>query len=127
MTASPAAPSEGRGGGGRRRALLGWGLAASVYLLAVLHRTSLGVAGLVGNVLATLPLALVLRHAGWTAAFGTAALVSLVAAGAVALLLPDRTPRPRAVRGAAELRAGVGGVWSRVRAAWALPGTRLGF
>jgi nitrate/nitrite transporter NarK len=224
-------------GGGRRRAVLGWALAASVYLLAVLHRTSLGVAGLLaqqrfgitaaqlsvfiflqlgvyaalqiptgvlvdrygprrlllvaslvmgsaqllfasvpsypaalfarfllgagdaltfvsvlrftamnfgprrypllvaltsmtgmaGNVLATLPLALVLRHAGWTVGFGSAAVVSLVAAVAVAVLLPDRTKRPRPIRGVKELRTGVDGVWARVRSAWALPGTRLGF
>jgi MFS family permease len=86
-----------------------------------------GMTGMVGNVLATLPLALVLRHAGWTVGFGVAACVSLLAAVAVAALLPDTTPSPRAIRGLPELRAGVGSVTSRVRSAWALPGTRLGF
>jgi MFS family permease len=83
--------------------------------------------GMGGNLVATLPLALTLRHVGWTTAFGSAALLSLVAAIAVWLLLPDATPTPRTVRGAAELRAGIRNVSTRVRSAWALPGTRLGF
>ncbi|MFN2562228.1 MAG: nitrate/nitrite transporter [Jatrophihabitans sp.] len=86
-----------------------------------------GMTGMIGNVLATLPLALVLRHAGWTTGFGVAALVSLVAAVAVFALLPDNTPAARPVRGVGDFRAGVGSVWTRVRGAWALPGTRLGF
>jgi MFS family permease len=86
-----------------------------------------GMTGMIGNVLATLPLALVLRHAGWTTGFGVAAVASLLAAVAVFVLLPDNTPPARPVRGVAELRAGVGSVWVRVRSAWALPGTRLGF
>jgi MFS family permease len=86
-----------------------------------------GMVGMAGNVLATLPLALVLRHAGWTTGFGVAAVVSLLAAVAVAALLPDSTARPAPVRSIGELRSGVGGVWDRVRSAWGLPGTRLGF
>ena len=83
--------------------------------------------GTVGNIAATLPLALLLRHAGWTPAFASAAVLSLVAAAAVFVLLPDSTPPPKAIRNLAVLRASAGGVWQRVRSAWALPGTRLGF
>jgi nitrate/nitrite transporter NarK len=86
-----------------------------------------GVAGTSGNVVATLPLALALRHIGWTPSFGGAALLSLVAGGALWMLLPDATPRPRTVRGSEELRRGTVAVWQRVRTAWTLPGTRLGF
>ncbi|SHF52696.1 Nitrate/nitrite transporter NarK [Jatrophihabitans endophyticus] len=86
-----------------------------------------GMTGTVGNVAATLPLALLLRHVGWAPSFLGAGALSLVAGGAVALLLPDSTPPPRAVRTAAELRSGVLSIRGRVRRAWALPGTRLGF
>jgi nitrate/nitrite transporter NarK len=86
-----------------------------------------GMVGTAGNIVATLPLALLLRQAGWATGFGLAAVLSLVAALAVLALLRDTTPRPRAVRDLDEFRAGVGGVWTRVRAAWGLPGTRLGF
>jgi sugar phosphate permease len=83
--------------------------------------------GMIGNVLATLPLAVLLRHAGWSAGFAGAAGLSLVAAAAVAVLLPDASPRPSALHGVAGVRRGVASVWTRVRGAWALPGTRLGF
>jgi nitrate/nitrite transporter NarK len=86
-----------------------------------------GMVGTAGNVIATLPLALLLRSAGWTIGFGIAAVLSLVAGFAVWALLPDATPRPNAVRGVGELRTGVAAVAIRVRGAWALPGTRLGF
>ncbi len=83
--------------------------------------------GMLGNVIATLPLAVVLRSAGWAAGFAGAAGLSLVAGAAVMLLLPDASPRPSALHGAAGVRRGVASVWTRVRGAWALPGTRLGF
>jgi len=83
--------------------------------------------GMVGNVLATLPLAVLLHEAGWAAGFAGAAGLSLVAAVAVWLLLPDASPRPTALHGVAGVRRGVNSVWTRVRGAWALPGTRLGF
>ncbi|MCW2657990.1 MAG: transporter [Jatrophihabitans sp.] len=86
-----------------------------------------GMTGTAGNVLATLPLALLLHDAGWTTGFGIAAVLSLVAGLAVWALLPDATPRPQSVRDLGELRTGVENVWARVRVAWALPGTRLGF
>lgn len=83
--------------------------------------------GTLGNVGATLPLALLLHRWGWSASFGVAGACSLAAALAVLALLPDGSPRPRPVRDAAELRAGVAAVGARVGRAWDLPGTRLGF
>jgi MFS family permease len=83
--------------------------------------------GTLGNILATLPLALVLHRAGWATGFGIAAAGSLVGGVAVWRLLPDATPAPRRVRAPAEVRAGITAVTRRVRDAWALPGTRLGF
>jgi MFS family permease len=84
-------------------------------------------AGTVGNVLATLPLAIVLHRVGWGFGFGVAAVGSLVTGVAVWALLPDATTVPRPIRAGAQLRAGVRSVRGRVRAAWALSGTRLGF
>jgi nitrate/nitrite transporter NarK len=83
--------------------------------------------GTVGNVLATLPLALALHHAGWLASFSIAGSLSLVAAALVWVFLHDPTAQPRRVRDTSELRRGVGAVVGRVAASWALPGTRLGF
>jgi MFS family permease len=83
--------------------------------------------GMIGNVLATLPLALLLRSAGWTVGFGIAAVLSLVAALTLWLLLPETTAAPPAIRGLGEIRRGTVSVWRRVRSAWGLPGTRLGF
>ncbi|TAM91773.1 MAG: MFS transporter [Jatrophihabitans sp.] len=83
--------------------------------------------GTVGNLIATLPLAVVLHHVGWGPGFAAAASFSLVAAAVVWVLLPEATPAPRPVRGAAAVRAGMGNVWSRVRRAWGESGTRLGF
>jgi MFS family permease len=83
--------------------------------------------GTVGNVLATLPLALALHRAGWLASFAIAGSLSLVAAALVWVFLHDPTVQPSRVRDTAELRRGVGAVLGRVAASWALPGTRLGF
>jgi MFS family permease len=121
------------------RALLGCGDAltfVSVLRFAATHFSSrrypllvalTAMMGTAGNIIATLPLALALRHAGWAPAFGGAAVLSLVAGAAVWALLPDPTPRPHAIGSVGEFRIGVSGVWQRVRTAWALPGTRLGF
>ena len=84
-------------------------------------------AGTLGNVLATLPLALLLHTFGWTVSFGGAALLSLVAAVGVYTLMSDPTPPVEPIRGLAEVTAGIGAVTRRVRTAWQLPGTRLGF
>lgn len=84
-------------------------------------------AGTIGNILATLPLAVVLHDVGWGVGFGVAAVGSLVAGTFVWLLLPEQATRPRRLRGVHEVRDGVSSVLVRVRTAWALPGTRLGF
>lgn len=83
--------------------------------------------GTVGNLAATLPLAALLRSAGWTPAFGIAASLSLVSAVAIWVLLDDGTVPPRRLHDAAEMRTAVRKVSRRVAAAWARPGTRLGF
>jgi MFS family permease len=83
--------------------------------------------GTVGNVLATLPLAMLLHRAGWSVSFGSIALLSVVGAAAVRVLVPDATAAPQPIRAAADFRAGLQSVGRRVRTAWALPGTRLGF
>lgn len=121
------------------RALLGCGDAltfVSVLRFAGIHFSPrryplivaiTGTVGSAGNVLATLPLAEVLHRFGWTVGFGIAAGASLLAALVVLAVLPDHSARPRRLRDAAEIRAGVAAVGARVRLAWALPGTRLGF
>jgi nitrate/nitrite transporter NarK len=86
-----------------------------------------GMIGTVGNVFATLPLALALNHVGWVVSFTGAGLLSLVAAAVVWMFLHDPTVQPRRVRDARDLRRGIGAVGRRVAASWALPGTRLGF
>ncbi|HEX4727337.1 MAG TPA: MFS transporter [Jatrophihabitans sp.] len=86
-----------------------------------------GTLGSLGNVVATLPLTTLLRSAGWTPTFLIAGLVSLVSGLAVFLLLP-RSPRGRGrPRPPGELAAAVGRVGRRVRSAWSLAGTRVGF
>ncbi len=86
-----------------------------------------GTVGTAGNVLATLPLAELLRVLGWTASFSIAGVLSLLAAVAVWMLLDDKAVAPVPVRSATQLRSGVAAVSRRVADAWALPGTRLGF
>ncbi|MDP9118561.1 MAG: MFS transporter [Actinomycetota bacterium] len=121
------------------RALLGCGDALtfiSVLRLVATHFsprrfpllvTITSMVGTIGNVLATLPLALVLRSAGWSAAFAPVAALSLVVGAAAWLLIPDTTAPPRPLRTVRALRLGVTGVAHRVRVSWAQPGTRLGF
>jgi MFS family permease len=77
--------------------------------------------GMAGNLAATIPLALLLRSAGWTASFAGTGLVTLVTGVAVLILLPAG----RAA--AARQPAPAGRTLHRVRAAWRTPGTRLGF
>ncbi len=86
-----------------------------------------GTVGTVGNLLATLPLAVLLHGVGWTAGFGVAGGLSVVSAVAVWLLLDDGAVAPRRLRRAHELRAGIAAVSHRVATAWAQPGTRVGF
>lgn len=86
-----------------------------------------GTLGIVGNVLATLPLALLLNSAGWAPSFVGAAALSLVAAGVLVVLLDDDTARPAPISTRADLGRGIASVAGRLRAAIGLPGTRLGF
>jgi MFS family permease len=86
-----------------------------------------GTIGTAGNVLATLPLALLLRRFGWGSSFALAGGLSLVAAVAVWALLDDGTVPPRPLRHAQDVRTALCAVSRRVAEAWALPGTRLGF
>jgi MFS family permease len=90
------------------------------------HRFPLAVSvtsmlGMAGNLAATIPLALLLRSAGWTVSFAGTGLVTLVTGVAVLILLPAG----RAA--AARQPAPAGRTLHRVRAAWRTPGTRLGF
>jgi MFS family permease len=86
-----------------------------------------GTLGIVGNVLATLPLALLLGGLGWTGSYLLAGCLSLVGAVLLFALLADDTGRPAPIRSRAHLQRGVLAVGSRLRGAWSLPGTRLGF
>ncbi len=86
-----------------------------------------GTLGSVGNVVATLPLTLLLRDAGWTPTFLAAGGLSLLSGLVVYLALPRSPRRPALPSGSVELRAAAGRVGQRVLAAWRLPGTRAGF
>jgi len=86
-----------------------------------------GTLGIVGNMLATVPLALALGSLGWAPSFAGAGTVSVLTAAALLVLLRDDTPLPAPIESRAHLWAGVGSVAERLRAAWSLPGTRLGF
>jgi len=121
------------------RALLGCGDAmtfVSVLRFTAMHFSprrypvlvaATSVVGTVGNLLATLPLAVLLRTVGWDPSYASAATCSLIAGAVVWFALDDRfTARPRP-RGREAITSGVVGVASRVRDAWSLPGTRLGF
>ena len=89
--------------------------------------TVTGMVGTVGNVLATLPLAALLRHAGWFPGYSIAAVLSLGAAVLVLTLLEDHSVAPSPLREIAQVREGLGSVRRRLVTAWGLPGTRLGF
>lgn len=92
--------------------------------------------GTVGNVVATLPLAVALRDVGWVPTFGVAGLLSVAAALAALVALPG-VERPGVERPAvapAELSARAGTVVRspalvrrRIRAAWQITGTRVGY
>ncbi|MBB5955652.1 MFS family permease [Saccharothrix tamanrassetensis] len=77
-----------------------------------------------GNLVATLPLTLLLQNAGWTATFLIAGAATALYSGIVAWRVrevPDGVPQPPA--DAVPLRT----VAKRVAVAWRVPGTRLGF
>jgi MFS family permease len=82
--------------------------------------------GTVGNVAATVPLTALLDGPGWTPAFFTAAVGSFVAAILVVLLVRDPTPMPRPIP-RDRMRATGRAIRVRIRTAWAVPGTRMGF
>ena len=86
-----------------------------------------GTLGSIGNVVATLPLTLLLRDAGWSPTFLAAGGMSLASGLVVYLMLPRAGRRPPRPADAAELRAALGRVGERVLAAWRLPGTRAGY
>jgi MFS family permease len=86
-----------------------------------------GTVGTVGNLLATLPLEQLLAHLGWTPSFLLAGSLSAVSGAIVWGLLDDGAAAPNRLRRAHEVRAGIVSVSKRVRTAWSLPGTRLGF
>lgn len=84
-----------------------------------------GTLGGVGNLIATVPLALLLGGIGWTITFAVAGAVTVAYAAVVALRLrdvPAGTVVPP-VRPALSLRA----VLADVGRSWRVPGTRLGF
>ncbi|MFI9009622.1 nitrate/nitrite transporter [Actinosynnema sp. NPDC053489] len=118
------------------RAVLGVGDAmtwVSVLRLAAAHfpprrftvvMTLSAALGGAGNLVATVPLTLLLDHAGWTVTFLVAGLLTAAYAGVVAARVrevPDGVPQP--VVEPTPLRA----VGARVREAWREPSTRLGF
>jgi MFS family permease len=90
-----------------------------------------GMIGTAGNLLATLPLEAVLHSrgtfGGWFAGYAITGVVSFSAGILVWLLLKDRSVPPSRLTSVAEVVTGLRSVRRRVRAAWALPGTRLGF
>ncbi|PPK67440.1 MFS transporter [Actinokineospora auranticolor] len=80
--------------------------------------------GAVGNLAATVPLTLLLDHAGWTATFAIAGAATVAYALVVTLRVrdtPDEQARP------ARPRTSPREVLDQVRQAWRVPGTRLGF
>jgi len=86
-----------------------------------------GTVGTVGNLLATLPLEQLLEHVGWAPSFLLAGSLSAVTGAVVWALLDDGAAAPTRLRRAHEVRAGIVSVSKRVRTAWSLPGTKLGF
>ena len=86
-----------------------------------------GTVGIVGNLLATLPLEQLLSHVGWAPSFLLAGCLSAVSGAIVWGLLDDGAATPNRLRRAHEVRAGIVSVSKRVGTAWSLPGTRLGF
>jgi predicted MFS family arabinose efflux permease len=86
------------------------------------------IAGFLGNILATLPLTLVLHSAGWTATFLGAGALSIVSGVLVAGLVPGSDRERRTSRRTTEdVTAALTRVRATVRSVWAVPGTRLAF
>ncbi|CRK58525.1 Major facilitator superfamily permease [Alloactinosynnema sp. L-07] len=80
--------------------------------------------GSIGNLAATVPLTLLLSHAGWVATFAVTGSVTMVYAVVVGLRVRDTPEGAPAHRSdATTVRA----LLAQVRDAWRTPGTRLGF
>ncbi|MGH3761221.1 MFS transporter [Actinophytocola sp.] len=80
--------------------------------------------GALGNLISTLPLAVLLDAAGWTATFAATGAVTALYAVVLALRVRDAPPGSVATRREPDsLRVVLG----QVRHAWRTPGTRLGF
>jgi len=101
------------------RLVTNWFQGRRIPLLTALSGT-LGQLGAIG---AAAPMTWALGHLGWSGAYLIAAGVSLVAAGAVALVVHDH-PDDRVVRGP---RLTFETIRDSLRASWSQPGTRLGF
>ncbi|MCL2781164.1 MAG: MFS transporter [Actinomycetia bacterium] len=86
-----------------------------------------GMLGSIGNVAATMPLSLLLHGAGWVVTFLSASALSIVTGALVWFVLPGNEPVTAMPRSIVALRAPMGRVLRRVRAAWRTPGTRVGF
>lgn len=86
-----------------------------------------GTIGTAGNVVATLPLAVLLHGVGWAPVYLGASSFGAITALTAWALVPDPTPLPARIGTVSRLRSGLGSVTRRVRLSWALPGTRLGF
>ncbi len=82
--------------------------------------------GQVGNIAATVPLALLLHSLGWTPTFAAAGLLSVLCVGLVWAFVPADAVRP-APRSLSGLGPPLRRVAGNVRAAWRVPGTRAGF
>jgi MFS family permease len=83
-----------------------------------------GALGAVGNLIATVPLTLLLDNAGWVVTFAVAGAVTAAYSVVVALRLRDV---PAGTPVAARHSPSLSGVLGEVNRAWAVAGTRLGF
>ncbi|MDV2478271.1 MFS transporter [Rhodococcus zopfii] len=82
-----------------------------------------GILGQLGQVLSAVPFVLILSGAGWTAAYGSAAALGVLACVLVVAIVRDAPPGVEVRSEPAGLRA-VGG---QIAVVWKRPGTRLGF
>ncbi|WP_228551695.1 MFS transporter [Mumia zhuanghuii] len=82
-----------------------------------------GISGQAGMILAAVPMTWALHHFGWTRAYLVTAVVGLVLAVMLVVVVHDRPGMRRHLGPPLEVR----GLGTRIRAAWADDGTRLGF
>ncbi|MDT7680145.1 MAG: hypothetical protein QOG57_455 [Pseudonocardiales bacterium] len=83
--------------------------------------------GQFGQVLSAIPLVLLLHGPGWTAGFGSAAGLGVLATVLVLLVIKNRPDHRSAPVAAPEASRMWPGMWQSLRSAWLTPGTRLGF